>query len=332
MKTKSYKKLGYLGVMTSLIIGYGLVTDSGCANAGAALHNTACEADFRTQMVNRATIMAERHSVIAETLINKPDSVLEYSCFDQNAALLAVENGPLFSESTAWNSDSVTISGGFGDTALVNVANISYSVNMGNTRLDQKINNLVFETINDYVSDSFSHDFLGGKMSGSDNNIGNNVAGVNSSCDHMQSIYEVARCEDFATDRPFGPLAKLDGTSGGEWVDDPRANPASCGTAHMITTALIEQANNKDFTHTGFDQVDDYNEYFAHDTAGFGSDCSLTPIPTGVMIQYVEITMDSSGDTNIPNDYEYEDKVCPSPGCYFDHGGDANGSNDKCVN
>ena len=42
-----------------------------------------CDSEFYDVMSNRAWLESSREMEVAQTLINKPDSVLEYTCFDE---------------------------------------------------------------------------------------------------------------------------------------------------------------------------------------------------------------------------------------------------------
>ncbi len=79
------------------------------ANA-AKSDSQACDADFMNQIYARAFLEAEREVVINQTVFRKPDSVLEYTCFDQFVSITANEAGPLFTETTAFKDRKVDIS------------------------------------------------------------------------------------------------------------------------------------------------------------------------------------------------------------------------------
>ena len=56
--------------------------------------NRSCDADFMNQIYAKAFIEAEREVIVANTNIKKPDSVLEYSCFDARAENVGNVLGP----------------------------------------------------------------------------------------------------------------------------------------------------------------------------------------------------------------------------------------------
>lgn len=70
----------------------------------------ACDADFMNQIHARAFLEAQREEIINQVTIRKPDSVLEYTCFDQAVRDTAKYAGPIFSESERWKDIRVPLS------------------------------------------------------------------------------------------------------------------------------------------------------------------------------------------------------------------------------
>jgi len=62
----------------------------------------ACDADFMNQIHARSFLEANRDIMISQLLVTKPDSVLEYTCFDQVVADTAEIATGFFSGSRAW--------------------------------------------------------------------------------------------------------------------------------------------------------------------------------------------------------------------------------------
>ena len=78
--------------------------DEAGENANKSTSNT-CDADFMNQIYNKAYLEAEEENVQLETLLPKPDSVLEYSCFE-NALEVTAEHAPIiFSETKRFHYD-----------------------------------------------------------------------------------------------------------------------------------------------------------------------------------------------------------------------------------
>ena len=75
----------------------------------AKTSSDACDADFMNQIYGRAYLEAEREIVMSQIALRKPDSVMEYTCFDQHAGLAGQYAAPLFSSSVNWQSKTVSL-------------------------------------------------------------------------------------------------------------------------------------------------------------------------------------------------------------------------------
>ncbi len=288
------------------------------------LSSYACDADFMNQIYAKAFLEAEREVVINNALMLKPDSVLEYSCFDQDAAAVALFAGPVFSESTRWAPTTINVLPG----------SVTINVNMGDTRLDTSIEQLVLESLKVYVDENFAHDFLGGAATGDNNTIANTVAGISTlPCDFMYLVQDVSRCDDFALNSRFMTFETYFSTPA-LINNDPRTLPETCPSGHQITQATINIAKNTDWTFAAFDRLD---ALLPFQRAGFppaagGNSCeSAIPIPTGVITFYEEYGSDPAGNPITIEKYPYEDKVCSNPDCLFDTQGTTSDADDRCV-
>lgn len=67
-----------------------------------------CDADFMNQIYARAWLESQRDMIKAEVLIRKPDSILEYTCFNQFNDLAVTRAAPLFSETERWTGGGLT--------------------------------------------------------------------------------------------------------------------------------------------------------------------------------------------------------------------------------
>ncbi len=279
----------------------------------------ACDANFMNQIYAKAFLEAEREVVINNSLMLKPDSVLEYSCFDQQAAAVANDAGPIFSESTRWSPANVSIQTG----------SVSINVNMGPTRLDNSINRLVLESLETYVDTNFAHDFLGGAASGDNNTISSSVAGISGTpCDFMYLVHDVSKCDAFALNTQFMTFESYFSTPS-LLSTDPRTLPRTCPAGHQITSARLDVSKNATWNFVSFDRVNTLLPIQRPESSGTCE--NSTPIPTGVVVIINENDQDLAGNPIAVNSYQYDDKVCSNPACTFDHRGDANGANDRCV-
>lgn len=60
--------------------------------------SAACDADFMNQIYGRALLEAERETVMAQVVIRKSDSVLDYSCFEETVSNTGSPLGAVFSD------------------------------------------------------------------------------------------------------------------------------------------------------------------------------------------------------------------------------------------
>lgn len=92
-------------------------TDGGvCLPGVTPAEGCTCDADFMNQIYARAWLESQRDMIKAEVLIRKPDSILEYTCFNQFNDLAVTRAAPLFSETERWTGGGIFGSNGFTDT------------------------------------------------------------------------------------------------------------------------------------------------------------------------------------------------------------------------
>lgn len=160
-----------------------------------------CDADFMNQIYARASLEAERENRIIETIIRKPDSVLEYTCFESQLNNTAYHAPPIFSEtidfSTAEGGELATIEldGNLNDdyepedTPNIDnndiVEDLEIEVYMGaglpdgETHLGNVLQELILASLKvpgdldpdapTYIDANFAHTFLGGDPLGFNN-------------------------------------------------------------------------------------------------------------------------------------------------------------------
>ena len=279
----------------------------------------ACDANFMNQIYAKAFIEAEREMVITNATITKPDSVLEYTCFDYLAARVATIAGPIFSESTRWHPVTVNIMG----------ESVTIDVFLGNTHLDRSIENLVLQGLDRYGEKSFPYDFLAGAAVGDNHDFSPTVAGASGVCDHMYNMHYISKCEDFGLNVPFMTFESYFSTPA-LLNTDPRTKPKTCPGTHQITPMRVEIAKNKDWSWAAFDKVDTLLPILKAPASGSGC-ANATPIPTGVMVKKSTYAQDLAGNPIMgAAQFEYEEKVCTNPACYFDNKDNANPADDVC--
>ncbi|PCI97171.1 MAG: hypothetical protein COB14_09380 [Alphaproteobacteria bacterium] len=233
-------------------------------------NNGACDGNFMNQIYSRAFMEASREVIMSEQLIHKPDSVLEYTCFDEIIDMTA-HHGAFFSESQKW--DNVTIEIWLGgehgndnndrvDTSTCSGANCpdhteNTTINDGSgtgllpnqddysvfetDRLDTVLSDLLMDTLQDYVDDNFDHTFMG-EASAIDNTITTSSIGDTTyTCAHMSTIWAISKCSDFGEDDRFRSFTHLIGANVGE--GDPRSIPEACSPSNISNDAIENGTN-----------------------------------------------------------------------------------------
>ena len=304
-----------------------LLNPSTGPNAAKNDGDESCDANFMNQIYAKAFMEAERGTVMANSMILKTDSVLEYTCYDQLAAMVARNSNfspatrPFFGETDRWAPASISYIGG----------NVNINVDMGAGYLDNLINILVLESLTAYATGSFSYDFLGGTATGDNNTFSTTVAGVQSVCDFMYNLHYISKCDDFALNTGFMSFEAMFGSTP-LVSNDPRTLPVACPSTHGITSTIIDVAKNDTWNFASFDPVDTamMNLPITNDPSGGACD-NVDPIPTGVIVSFEERDIDLAGQSNLVQQYTYEDKVCSNPACYFDNKDNGNPGDDECV-
>jgi hypothetical protein len=281
-------------------------------------YGASCDSDVMNQMYAKAYLQAERQNMLAQAVMRKPDSVLEYSCFDQIASLTATVAAGIFSENQTWRKYGVPITTGSNTEAtgeintenVDTVAPVRLNTYMPTDRMDQAINNLVLESMENYYRNNYWHNFLGGEMRGIDAPLLVRLSTDAYNCGRMNTIYNWAKCDqlDNAEDA-FYDFEYLTQT-------DPRAFPQTCDAIpERMNQGTIDIANNEDFVYASFQKLE--NAYFERLT---GDECS-EPIPTGVTVYIKDIRFDEQGK-RIPgaDPTPFEEHFCTNPGCYYNQG------------
>lgn len=159
------------------------------------------------------------------------------------------------------------------------------------------LNTLVANSLPNYIGSNFGHSYLG-ERSTLDYTVGTAGGGAAVyNCDQMAQVWQAAKCINFidqATLDDFFYLSHYDGF-------DPRQLPSgyTC-TADTRWNAAISSATNasNQYQEEPFQM---YADFF--DTAS----CNAPAIRTGVKV-------------NRPQIGEYDEHVCPNPGCYYNMG------------
>lgn len=208
-------------------------------NSGTgAYNNTACDGNFMNQIYSKAYMEASRETIMAEQIIHKPDSVLEYTCFDQYIAM-AAHNAGTFTESTNWQNLDVALWTGDDNSASAEIppndssGGSTYRINVSfpNTQVDNALRTLLLSSLANYINNNFNHTFMGESIT-LDNNLNTSSIGGNSyNCSHMSSVWNVARCIDFGEDDRFRSFEHLVSF-------DPRSIPQECSPGNTSSDTV----------------------------------------------------------------------------------------------
>lgn len=276
-----------------------LTVASGAVFAAAA-PTTPCDPEFMDALEARAWMEAQREIAQNQNLIVKPDSVLEYVCFDK--ILDALGSNASFSDggSVAQGSTAGSLSG------------------------------LVGQAAGTYVQSNFGHSWLGGRAAGAstlDAGPYTVQSGGTYACNNMATVWQLAKCMNMF-DKPAH-----DGFFDFQWytTNDPRRLPttpaplAACAAPALFNTSpaiafngqqaryMLNPENPNNAAQYNVDNV--VSHFDLIDPGSCGNPPNDQGIPTGVQITRPGF-----------NPSTYEDHVCPNPGCYYDP------SARRCVN
>lgn len=298
--------------------------------AGAAAQpmkeDRACDRQFMDAVESKGWLEAQRESAQNQNLIYKPDSVLEYSCFQQFMEAIAVKGSPRFSESKAFGGYPQGISNISTDVALQQVVGLS---------------------LIGYLKGTFPHTYRGGRLESSTAPASTRKAGEYL-CDAMSYVWQKTKCTSFGeksklTDPDIEDESDIDGFY--EFTRyarlDPRKLPeqfASCEaakenirltmrSAYNLMQAqqggaggggassdsenlfvLPEENPNNDQSYKD-DPLVSHLQFILPDS-GCGTNGSPAggPIPTGVTVTRND---KDGGQTT------YDEKICTNPGCSY---------------
>jgi hypothetical protein len=258
------------------------------AHAAAVFADSTCDSTYYDALEARAWLEAQREITQNQNLIFKPDSVLEYTCFESHLNQVADAADDLFSGDTRWGSAQNMAS------ALGSIAGAHKT----------------------YDENNFEHDYLGGRSSEADTTPSSSVSKSSYECDVMKKVWESAKCMDFLADAShdgFFTFAEYAAES-----EDKRFLPEQCTgfTAKTEFENNIEAVYSDDVTKTPWDE-DPVQTYFylfnRGDSGGETTICGNTAgefnkskIKTGLKIK-----------RDIGAVTEYNEYVCLVPGCYY---------------
>ncbi len=300
-----------------------LLTPVSMAYAQPAPPETPCDPEYMDALEARAFLEAQREITQNQNLIVKPDSVLEYSCFEDILQSVA-GNVRNFSETTRWGPIP----------------------DQGPDSLDTALQGTVEDIIIGWLNNNFDHPYLGGRATiNYYEEEGGTLAapaiqsflndstidGTTLGCDEMRRVWDSAKCTNFF-DRPDS-----DAFFDFAWyaANDPRDLPdgyEECTTENSLGEDLYDISipvafNNEETRYVldpENDPLDDGEPYLADPVVTYldrilprgvdpADDCANPPIYTGIKVT-------RNGHPFQP----YADAVCSNPSCaYFPTGTDS---------
>ena len=147
-----------------------LVASAGTARAQDPL----CDATLFTQMSQRALLLGQIETSVMENLVYKPDSVLEYTCFNRFMG--------------------------------VSVNNMSYYMT------PYYITDVIQVGVTNYLYANFGHTYMGDRLIAGP--VGTPPPTGTYVCDAMTYVWEGAKCLNFAQTEPQDSIYGLDGFAG----------------------------------------------------------------------------------------------------------------------
>lgn len=133
--------------------------------SGPTAADSSCDPDYYDTLEARAWLEAQREITQNQNIISKPDSILEYTCFDSALGALDQAATGLFSEFASLSAPGTTAQ--------------------------------------NFIQENFDnvHDLLGGRIDGSYSFEG--VKTGSYSCDVMNSVWEESKCMNFVDEADF---------------------------------------------------------------------------------------------------------------------------------
>lgn len=277
-----------------------------------------CDPGYWQSMAARAWMEAEREIIQNQNLIFKPDSVMEYVCFDRFLEHYAKYGGDIFVHSQR-----------FGDILK----------RCGPESMEAALTNVVLSSYFEYISGNFAHANLGERSS----NMGVPAPGRGRAleifpaypsmrdyeCSVMEEVWKAAKCinfidnEDFQKTDGFYPFRTLypakgdnqtKSVAGYEDIEDPRYYPAALkcsGPGASVWKENIDQSRNEQ---TMYPFQTPLGELFVAVRKRLKPEECSAVILTGIKV--ITSNLDP-----------YDDGLCTNPGCVPTK----DGSSIKCV-
>ncbi len=295
MKLSMKMVIGFCLTITTFI-SLALVFMSPPVQAASVIADTPCDPQYYESLSARAWLEAQREITQNQNLILKPDSVLEYTCFDRLVRELADHADEMFSETSRYGNP------------------------LGNTSMDDALQALVGTSIMTYIDNNFGskgpgvpngYNLLSGHTAGAGiNHVPLEITKTPSySCDIMSRVWQAAKCINFVTNSNTDGFFTF--TEYANSVTDKRVLPTQACTpifanwSANLNVALTSGPWTNDPIVTYFNLTDPVD----CGTAGGNCQCTGAPVPTGVTVVRTGYNVN-----------EYPEMICIQPGCHYHPG------------
>ncbi len=265
------------------------IATTGLPVTPADLTTATCDTTYFESMKSRAWLEGQRRSRQTQNYILKPDSVLDYSCFDILSNYSALHTEEIFSESHAGQC--------FPDS------------------LDCSLEGLVISALTPYITENFNHSFLGGKS-----NLSRAAYDPNNTemCTVMRDVWALAKCHNFMLEADVDGFLSFSDYAG----TDPRLLPVSCTNPANVAADWddnIENAFSPPDADSWYEEIHDASEentqkYERYLFPGNSAPGCGNLIKTGIVINDINSIFYSY----IPG---WDDGICSNPACVPNYAG-----------
>lgn len=198
-----------------LIVGPGVGASAAAAGGGGKIADQPCDPRYWDSLKAKAWLEAEREIIQNQNLIFKPDSVLEYVCFDKFVDHTAAKGGDIFVHTKYFGREIITRG--------------------SNESMETGLKNVVYDALKAYDDGSFKDNkFFADRYEHFRNKSGDDnyphakapTSGGSYSCNVMQNVWKTAKCinfidnkEKFAKTDGFYPFKAIKPFGGGKIVE-----------------------------------------------------------------------------------------------------------------
>ncbi len=253
------------------------------ASVYAQFQPDACDPMLWESFKARSTLMSQREITQNQNHVFKPDSILEYMCFDQFYKITGVHIAPIMSERQDW-----------GPLRPV-------------TATDSALERVTGTTLTNYLFMNFDHTYLGGRLDPAGGAA--NVPHGYYLCDAMAYVWSQAKCWNFMTDDHDGFFSFAQYAS----LPDARQLPNPCVKDNRWA-GLLMLAQDDPPWYPPFENLTQNIVFPTVQQRLMHNFCS-GPIPAGIQVQRLYKKVTPVPATRLP---PFPDGICTNPGCMYD--------------